>query len=106
MDRNRAVYEGEKYDDIVKRDSISLVLYQLRIKQEKLGIEEYEYNLGDKPIRELEIGIMSESNLWKFYQSLERGKVNIIDTFDNEYDACVLLLKYLVMRKNRKDRKK
>lgn len=47
---------------------------------------------------------MKEVNEWKVYQSLEKGKINIIDTFDNENDACELLLKYLVMRKNRKER--
>lgn len=79
---------------------------ELRTELGRLGIEEYDYNLGDKPIGELEIGIICESKIWKVYQSLEKGEVNIIDTFDNEYDACELLFKYLVMRKNRKDRKK
>lgn len=80
-------------------------IFELKQKLDTLGIEESEYNLGDKPLRELEIGILKESNEWKVYQSIEKGEVNIIDTFNNENDACELLLKYLVMRKNRKDRK-
>ncbi|GGB67789.1 hypothetical protein [Fictibacillus barbaricus] len=76
----------------------------LEIKLKNLGIEENDYNLGEKPIRDLEIGLMKEVNEWKVYQSLEKGEINIIDTFDNESDACELLLKYLVMRKNKKER--
>ena len=76
----------------------------LEIKLKNLGIDESDYNLGKKPIRDLEIGLMKEVNEWKVYQSLEKGEINIIDTFDNENDAYELLLKYLVMRKNRKER--
>ena len=76
----------------------------LKAKLKILGIEENDYNLGEKPIRELEMGLIKDTNQWQVYQSLERGEINIIDSFENESDACELLLKYLVMRKNRKER--
>lgn len=50
------------------------------------------------------MGLIKDTNQWKVYQSLEKGEINIIETFENESDACELLLKYLMMRKNRKER--
>ncbi|OOR17522.1 hypothetical protein [Bacillus cereus] len=83
---------------------------ELKTRLNELGIEEHEYNLGDKSIGELELGILKEEKVWKVYQSLERGGMNIIDTFENENenenDACELILKYLIMRKNRRERRK
>ncbi|MGM0806823.1 MAG: hypothetical protein ACQET8_18920 [Bacillota bacterium] len=73
----------------------------LHIKLKTLGIDENEYNLGEKPIREFEIGLMNTSGHWQVYQSLEKRDINIIETFDNEKEACELLLKYLVMRNNK-----
>lgn len=74
----------------------------LLIKLKTLGIGENEYNLGGKPIREFEIGLMNTSGHWQVYQSLEKRDINIIEIFDNEKAACELLLKYLVMRNNKK----
>ncbi|MCD4645797.1 hypothetical protein AR454_25815 [Bacillus mycoides] len=79
---------------------------ELKTRLNELGIEEHEYNLGDKSIGELELGILKEEKVWKVYQSLERGGMNIIDTLENENDACELILKYLIMRKNRRERRK
>jgi hypothetical protein len=76
----------------------------LKLKLESLGIENNDYNLAEKPFRELEMGLIKDTNQWKVYQSLEKAEINIIETFENESDACELLLKYLVMRKNRKER--
>ena len=38
------------------------------------------------------------------FQTPERGEVNIIESFEDEEDACELVLDYLVMRKERKER--
>ncbi|KMQ17001.1 MULTISPECIES: hypothetical protein [Bacillus cereus group] len=73
---------------------------ELKTRLNELGIEEYEYNLGDKSLSELELGILKGEGTWKVYQSLERGGMNIIDIFENENDACELILKYLIMRKD------
>ncbi|PQZ47040.1 hypothetical protein CQZ94_29060 [Bacillus sp. MYb209] len=79
---------------------------ELKTRLNELGIEEYEYNLGDKSLSELELGILKGGGTWKVYQSLERGGMNIIDIFENENDACELILKYLIMRKNRREKRK
>lgn len=79
---------------------------ELKTRLNELGIEEHEYNLGNKSIGELELGILKEGEIWKVYQSLGRGGMNIIDTFENENDACELILKYLIMRKDRRGKRK
>ncbi|MED1560188.1 hypothetical protein [Bacillus paramycoides] len=72
---------------------------ELKTRLNELGIEEYEYNLGDKPLSELELGILKGGGTWKVYQSLERGGMNIIDIFENENDACELIVNYSPLSK-------
>ena len=63
----------------------------------------YNYNLGDKPMRHDELGIRIVDGKWQLYQSFERGGYNIIETFDNESDACESLLYYLRSEKERQE---
>lgn len=55
----------------------------------------YNYNLGDRPMRHNELGMLLIDGKWQVYQSFERGGYNIIKAFDNESDACECLLDYL-----------
>lgn len=59
----------------------------------------YNYNLGNRGMRDNELGIIAENELWQVYQSHERGGHHIIKTFDNESDACKCLLYYLQAEK-------
>lgn len=58
-------------------------------------------NLGNKPIQELELGMRHEDDKWIVYKALERGKINDIMSFDNESDACDLILNTLKRYKKR-----
>jgi hypothetical protein len=67
-----------------KRNEISRMfkmhISELKTRLNELGIEEYKYNLDDKSLSELELGILKGGGTWKVYQSLERGGMNIIDS--------------------------
>lgn len=78
---------------------------QLEEKLEEIGINKADYNLGNRPIRAFELGIKKEEKRWEVFQATERGDVNIIESFDNEENACELVLDYLAMRKKRKERR-
>lgn len=74
---------------------------QLEKEIEKLGLDKNKYNLGNKPMRELELGLMRENSMWLVYQSFEKGGYNVIKTFDNEYEACDLILYFLKLEKKK-----
>lgn len=74
---------------------------QLEKEVEKLGLDKNKYNLGDKPMRELELGLMRGDNKWIVYQSFEKGGYNVIKTFDNEDEACNLILYFLKLEKKK-----
>lgn len=74
---------------------------QLEKEVEKLGLDKNKYNLGDKPMRELELGLMRDDNKWIVYQSFEKGGYNVIKTFDNEDEACNLILYFLNLEKKK-----
>lgn len=76
---------------------------ELKDKLEEIGIDQEDYNLGDRPIRPFELGMKKEGEKWEVFQAPERGEVNIIEGFEDEEDACELVLDYLVMRKERKE---
>lgn len=67
------------------------------------GLENLAYNLGDKPIRELEIGIMKNDGKYKLYSSYERGGYHIMEEYENMCDAYKELLYYLEMEKKRNE---
>lgn len=50
-------------------------------------------------MREVELGLIIEDNKLIVYQSFERGGYNIIKTFDNEEEACNLILYFLKLEK-------
>lgn len=77
----------------------------LEEKLEEIGVDKADYNLGNRPIRPFELGIKKEKERWDVFQAAERGDINIIESFDNEENACKLVLDYLVMRKNRKEKR-
>lgn len=68
---------------------------------EQFGLNKYKYNLGNMPMRELELGLLRENNKWIVYQSFEKGGYNIIKTFDNEDEACNLILYFLKVEKKK-----
>ncbi|MBB6716537.1 hypothetical protein H7E68_17735 [Clostridium gasigenes] len=72
---------------------------ELEKEIEKLGLDNNKYNLGNKPMRELELGLITQSNKWVVYQSFEKGGCNVIKTFDNEDEACDLILYFLKLEK-------
>ncbi|MBE6050758.1 MAG: hypothetical protein E7214_08910 [Clostridium sp.] len=74
---------------------------QLRSELKKIGLDEEKYNLGNRPMREMELGLIIEDNKWIVYQSFEKGGYNIIKTFDNEEDACNLILYFLKLEKKK-----
>ncbi|SMC29140.1 hypothetical protein SAMN02745134_03789 [Clostridium acidisoli DSM 12555] len=74
---------------------------ELENKIHKLGLDTYKYNLGNMPMRELELGLIRENNKWIVYQSYEKGGYNIIKTFDNEDEACDLILYFLKLEKKK-----
>ena len=74
---------------------------QLEKEVEKLGLDKNKYNLGDNPMRELELGLMRDDNKWIVYQSFEKGGYNVIKTFDNEDEACNLILYFLKLEKKK-----
>ena len=74
---------------------------ELRSELEKIGLDKKKYNLGNRPIRELELGLIKEDNKWIVYQSFEKGGYNIIKTFDNEEEACSLILYFLKLEKKK-----
>lgn len=74
---------------------------QLEKEVEKLGLDKNKYNLGDKPMRELELGLMRDDNKWIVYQSFEKGGYNVIKAFDNEDEACNLILYFLKLEKKK-----
>lgn len=78
---------------------------ELKDKLEEIGIDREDYNLGDRTVRPFELGMKKEGEKWEVFQVTERGYVNIIENFDNEGDACELVLDYLVMRKRQKERR-
>ncbi len=74
---------------------------QLKSELEKIGLDEKKYNLENRPMRELELGLIREDNKWIVCQSFEKGGYNIIKTFDNEEDACDLILYFLKLEKKK-----
>ena len=76
---------------------------QLRNELEKMGLDEKKYNLGNRPMRELELGLIREENKWIVYQSFEKGGYNIIKKFDNEEEACNLILYFLKLEKKKEN---
>lgn len=68
---------------------------ELEKELEKLGLKKDKYNLGNKPMRELELGLLRENDKWLVYQSFEKGGYNVIKTFDNEEGACNSILYFL-----------
>lgn len=77
---------------------------ELKDKLEKLGIDEKDYNLDNRPKGTFQMGIERKGEKWEVFQTTERGGVNIVESFDKEKDACKLVLDYLVMRKKQKER--
>lgn len=67
------------------------------------GLENLAYNLGDKPMRELEIGIMEKDGKYQLYSSYERGGYHVIEEYENVSDAYKELLYYLEMEKKRNE---
>ena len=65
------------------------------------GLENLTYNLGDKPIRELEIGIMEKNGKYQLYSSFERGGYHVMEEYEDVSDAYKELLYYLEMEKKR-----
>ena len=63
---------------------------------QRLGLSEYQYNLGTRPIRELELCLKHENNKWIVFRALERGGDHIIEEFNNESDACEMILDFLL----------
>ena len=76
-------------------------LKELEEQIEILGLSKYKYNLGNKPMSELELGLLRKNNKWQVYQSFEKGGYNIIRTFNNESDACNLILSFLKLDKKK-----
>ncbi|MDQ0885082.1 hypothetical protein QFZ81_000170 [Paenibacillus sp. V4I9] len=74
---------------------------ELEIEIKKLGLDKYKYNLGNMPMKELELGLLKECEKWIVYQSFERGGYNIIKTFDNEDEAFDLILYFLKLEKKK-----
>jgi len=74
---------------------------ELKKELKKMGLDHYKYNLGDMPMRELELGLLRENNRWIVYQSFERGGYNTIKEFDNEDEACDLILYFLKIEKKK-----
>lgn len=71
---------------------------------QKFGLNPLNYNLGNNQIiRELQLGIRKENNEYVVFQSLEKGRMNIIKKFDNEDDACNLFMEYLKDDKEEQD---
>jgi hypothetical protein len=74
---------------------------ELKNEIHKLGLDKYKYNLGNMPMRELELGLIRENNKWTVYQSYEKGGYNTIKIFDNEDEACDLILYFLKLEKKK-----
>lgn len=60
----------------------------------------YRHNLGDRPMREDEIGLIVTPEAWQVYQSHEKGGHHIIQSFDHEEDACEMIYKSLKTQKD------
>lgn len=75
-----------------------------RIRRE--GLTVCKYNVDFKPMRHDEIGLLRTNEIWEVYQSQERGGFHIIESFDNEEDACEMIYKFLVIEKKGNDRMK
>lgn len=67
------------------------------------GLDGLAYNLGDKPMGELEIGIMERSGKYQLYSSFEKGGYNVIEEYENASDAYKELLYFLEMEKKRNE---
>lgn len=67
------------------------------------GLENLAYNLGDKPMRELEIGIKERDGKYQLYSSFERGGYHVIEEYEDVSDAYKELLYYLEMEKKRNE---
>ena len=72
---------------------------QLEKELEIIGLDKTKYNLGDRSMRELELGLIQENGIWIVYQAFEKGGYNVVKTFDNEDEACDLMLYFLKLEK-------
>ncbi len=75
-----------------------------RIKQEGLTI--CRHNIDFNPMQDDELGLLFSEGKWQVYQSYERGGYHIVESFDNEEDACNMIYNYLSIEKKGKDRMK
>ena len=62
-------------------------------------MEDLAYNLGDKPIGELEIGIIQVDGKYQLYSSFEKGGYHVIEEYENVSDGYKQLLYFLEMEK-------
>lgn len=69
----------------------------------KKELEGLLYNLGDKPMKELEIGIKEKDGKYQLYSSLEKGGYHVIEEYENVSDAYKELLYFLEMEKKRNE---
>lgn len=67
------------------------------------GLEDLAYNLGDKPMRELEIGVIEADGKYQLYSSFERGGYHVMEEYEDVSDAYKELLYYLEMEKKRNE---
>ena len=67
------------------------------------GLEGLAYNLGDKPMRELEIGIMEKDKKYQLYSSFEKGGYHVVEEYEDVSDAYKELLYFLEMEKERNE---